>query len=99
MSKKNKVVNVPVETTEQLVSRAMDNISADIVDLQAKKDTALGAFRATASSLASVNEKLDAKIKTMDDLVNLVSSEKETAQKMMADNEAVRKKILDIIGE
>lgn len=99
MSKKNRVVNVPVETTEQLVSRAMDNISADIVDLQAKKDTALGTFRATASSLASVNEKLDAKIKTMDNLVNLVSSEKETAQKMMADNEAVRKKILDIIGE
>lgn len=99
MSKKNKVVNVPVETTEQLVSRAMDNISADIVDLQAKKDTALGAFRATAASLASVNEQLEAKITTMKDLLEIVSTEKETAQKMIADNEIVRKKILDIIGE
>ena len=100
MVKKNKTVTTtPVfESTESLVEKAIDNISADIVKLQSSKESALGIFRSTVNSLEQVNEQLNSKVKVMNDLIDLVTNERTTAEKMIVDNDSVRSKIMDILG-
>lgn len=98
--KKEKDVVVPVvKTTEELLKESTTKLTNDIAHLSAMKDNALSSFRATATKLESINERLSNNIKVIDELVSLVEAEKKNAKKQVADNEAVRKKILDIIGE
>lgn len=100
MAFKKKVTNTPVvETTEQVVAKAVDKLKVDVDRLAAMKDTALSAFRSTANNLASINEQLNGKVNTINDLIKFATEDKANAEKMIADNEAVCKKILDIIGE
>ena len=88
-----------VETTDQIVARAIDNISADIVTLESKKDGVLGVFRATASGLGSINDELIAKTNQLNSIIDFATEEKNNCEKSIKDNEAVRKKILAILGE
>lgn len=99
MFKKKNITPVQIETTEQIVARAIDNLAADLCSLTALKDNALSVFRNTANKLSDINEKLEGKINIINGIIENCTSEKENAEKIVADNEAVRKKILEIIGE
>ena len=98
--KKKKDVVVPVvKTTEELLKESTTKLTSDIAHLSAMKDSALSSFRTTAIKLETINERLNNNIKVIDEMISLVEAEKKNAKKQVADNEAVRKKILDIIGE
>ena len=90
---------VKVETTSDIVNKTISRLSDDIVSLSGLRDDALSHFRSTAVQLATINDKLTDKISVIEELEKVCAEEKTNAQKLVSDNEAVRKKILDIIGE
>ena len=98
MVKKTKKTNVVIETTEQIVANAINSLSGDIATLSSQKESALSSFRSTANQLANINETLSSKVATMEQVINIATEEKDKANQMISDNEATRKKILEIIG-
>lgn len=76
-----------------------DRLYSDITDLKTMKDNALSSFRAVANNLGGINENLKDKVDKLESLISFAKEEKGVAEKMISDNDAVRKKILDIIGE
>lgn len=76
-----------------------DRLYSDITDLKTMKDNALSSFRAVANNLGGINENLKDKVDKLESLISFAKEEKGVAEKMISDNGAVRKKILDIIGE
>ena len=92
----NKVVE---KTTMEIVDDTIIRLSSDVLALNDLKENALSSFRECANSLNGINEELKDKVATLDRLIKFASGEKSMAEKMMNDNESVRKKILDIIGE
>lgn len=95
--KKTKVIAPP--TTQEMIASATKKIESDIVAYSAQKDSALSVFRQTANRLESVNKGLTNSVKDLDTLMNFASKQKKSVEKAIADNEAVRNKILDIIGK
>lgn len=93
-----KKTNVVIETTEQIVANAINSLSGDIATLSSQKESALSSFRSTANQLANINETLSSKVATMEQVINIATEEKDKANQMISDNEATRKKILEIIG-
>lgn len=100
-TKKNKKqkTSIVIQTTEEIVASAINSLSVDVEALSTEKNSALNVFRSTANNLANINEELQSKVNTINQLVGLATAEKDKASQMISDNEAVRKKILDIIGE
>ena len=98
MVKKTKKTNVVIETTEQIVANAINSLSGDIATLSSQKESALSSFRSTANQLANINETLSSKVATMEQVISIATEEKDKANQMISDNEATRKKILEIIG-
>lgn len=92
MSKKN-------VTTEQIVETAMAKISDNITTLGVRRDNALSVFRQTANDLGVINSNLSQNIQEMNRLAQFVNAGIDSATQMVADNEAVRARILEIIGE
>lgn len=70
-----------------------------MASLDARKNKAISVFRQTANELAAINEGLSKSLGTLGQLQAFIASQTESANKMIADNEAVRGRILDIIGE
>ena len=97
---KKKVVPVaPAPTTEQLIEKAVNSVQRDIKCEMAAKDSALSVFRATATKLQNVNNGLEKSIATLNSLMEFATTQKESSEKAISDNEKVIKKILAIIGE
>lgn len=67
--------------------------------LTARKDKALSAFRSTANELAVVNTGLQETANIACEMAEFFSDERAKAELAISDNEAVRKRILEIIGE
>ena len=88
-----------IRTTEEAISAATDRLSSDVKELSIKRDTALSAFRQTATDLDLVNCGLKDRISKFDELAQFIDTQRSTASLMIEDNDAVRKRILDIIGE
>lgn len=87
------------ESAENITINAMERLINDIDCLQNDKEDALSSFRMIANNLADINIHLNQKIQFFDGIVELISAKSKMAHQMVADNEAVRGKILDIIGE
>lgn len=77
----------------------MERLVNDINCLQTDREDALSSFRMTANNLADINIHLNQKIQFFDGIVEQIAAQSKMAKQMVADNEAVRGKILDIIGE
>lgn len=83
------------KSTEKITITAMEQLVNDINCLQSDREDALSSFRMTANNLADINIHLNQKIQFFDGIVEQIT----TQSQMVADNDAVRNKILDIIGE
>lgn len=88
-----------VETQEMLVQRTMSAITNRTTQLTAQKNGALSAFRTAANQLAVVNEGLAETAKVSSEMVAFFAGYQQDTESAIADNEAVRQRILDIIGE
>ena len=64
-----------------------------------QKTTALGIFRDTAENLAAINEDLNKSIINFDNLTKFIMEQKLSAEQMVSDNDKVRNKILEILGD
>lgn len=87
------------KSTEIITINAMEKLVSDITCLQNDRENALSSFRRTAENLASINIHLGQKIQFFDGIVEQITAQSQMAKQMVADNDAVRNKILDIIGE
>lgn len=88
-----------IRTTEEAISAATDRLTSDITTLAGKRDVALSAFRQAATDLDNINSGLRDKINKFNDLAAFIDSQRSTASQIIEDNDKVRKRILDIIGE
>ena len=96
---KKKEEPVVIKTTQEIIDDAVIRLSSDIVKLQDMKECALSSFRSAANNLGGINENLKDKVDKLQSLINFATDKKGEAEKMINDNEAVRQKIIDIIGE
>ena len=83
---------------EQAVS-AVDRIQLEVSDLREERVCALSTFRETANWLGEINEELCQKIDLCETLSSQLHTVMSDMSKQVADNDKVRDKILDIIGD
>lgn len=88
-----------VRTTEEAINAATDRLASNITTLAGKRDVALSAFRQAATDLDNINSGLRDNINKFNDLTAFIDSQRSTALQIIEDNDKVRKRILDIIGE
>ena len=96
---KSKKTQIVVKTTQEIVDDAVIRLSSDIVELQDMKECALSSFRSVANTLGGINENLKDKVDKLESLINFATDKKGQTEKMISDNQAIRQKIIDIIGE
>ena len=83
---------------EQAVG-AVDRIQTEVNDLHEERMSALSTFRETANWLAEINGDLCQRIDLCETLTSQLHTAVDNMSKQVADNDKVRDKILDIIGE
>lgn len=88
-----------VRTTEEAINVATNQLTSEITALADKRDAALGTFRQVAIDLDNINSGLRDKINKLNDLTAFIHSQHSIALQIIEDNDKVRKRILDIIGE
>ena len=88
-----------MSTTEQILSKATAKIATDITSLGTRRSNAISAFRQTADELASINQGLNQALGSLETLQNFITEQTGITNQMISDNDNVRAKILDIIGE
>ena len=86
-------------TTEQILKAATTKLAGDITALSARRDNAVGVFRQTLRELDSVNPGLKSSIEKFDNLTAFINEQKSIAEAKVSDNEKIRAKIVEIIGE
>lgn len=86
-------------TTDQAIALATQSLANDIVGLSEQKEDAISVFRATANQLAAINSTLQIKVGNLNDIAKFIDEQSALANQMIGDNDKVRSKILDIIGE
>lgn len=84
--------------TEQAVT-AIDRLSTEVSDLRDERGLALSSFRETANWLAQINDELGEKAALCGSLIAQLTREQGKISQQCEDNDKVRCKILDIIGE
>lgn len=97
-TKKQVAITTP-PTTEEVIASAKGRILDDIDTFSNQRDSALSVFRQTANKLEAVNKGLTKSVADLDKLKKFAEENKANVEKVISDNEAVRKKILDIIGK
>lgn len=83
---------------EQTVT-AIDRVTTEVNDLREERVMALSSFRDTANWLAKINEDLDSKAALCGSMIGQLQAAQESITRQVEDNDKVRMKILDIIGE
>ena len=86
-------------TTEQVLVTTTAQFAKDITNLTERRQTALSVFRSTAESLEVINADLAKSITNFDELTHFIAEQRAAASQMVSDNDKVRNKILEIIGE
>ncbi len=84
--------------TDQAVT-AVDRITGEVMDLHDQREDVLGCFRCTAERLSELNAELSEKTALCGVLIAQLTQAQENISQQVQDNEKVRGKILDIIGE
>lgn len=85
--------------TSQLVAKATTRLSGDMTNLSASRDNALSSFRATLEEMKAINEETQKVVTELDALQAFISTKKDSALKLISDNEHVSAKITEIIGD
>lgn len=85
-------------TTQQAIDSAVQKLSADIVVLGNQKEDALAGFRGLVSNLETINAVASEKVESLAILAGFIAEQTEAAEQIIADNERVRSKILEILG-
>ena len=88
-----------IQTMEEVFSSALTKLDTDLHSIQAEKDATLSIFRQTATNLENINHRLGTTVDNIENLIDYAQRSKNDVTKMMSDNEAVRSKIIEIIGE
>lgn len=83
---------------EQTVT-AIDRVTTEVNDLREERGMALSSFRDTANWLAKINEDLESKAALCGSMISQLQAAQENISKQAEDNDRVRGKILEIIGE
>lgn len=78
---------------------AVERIRGDVEKLNTRRNNLLADFRHTADGLLQCNEELTAKTALCEELVTQLIESQECMKNQIDDNDRVRAKILDIIGE
>lgn len=86
-------------STDQILNETISKLTIDISKLSVRRSKAVDTFRQTAEDLQSVNDGLKVSIDSFDRLRAFIEDKRSEAERMISDNENVRKKIFDIIGE
>ena len=86
-------------TLAEQTTEAVDRLSIEVGDLHFERLDALSTFRETANWLAQINEDLGQKSALCGTLMAQMARVQEHISQEVADNDKVRMKILDIIGE
>ena len=86
-------------TLVEQTTEAVDRLSAEVGGLHLERNYALSTFRETANWLAQINEELGQKSALCGTLMTQMKTVQESISKQVEDNDKVRGKILDIIGE
>lgn len=87
------------KSTEQVLTETTSQLAKDIAGLSDRRRIALGIFRDTAENLAAINEDLNKSITNFDNLTQFIMEQKLSAEQMVSDNDKVRNKILEILGD
>ena len=87
------------KSTEQVLTETTSQLAKDIAGLSDRRRPALGIFRDTAENLAAINEDLNKSITNFDNLTKFIMEQKLSAEQMVSDNDKVRNKILEILGD
>lgn len=85
-------------TTQQAIDSAVQKLSADIAVLGNQKEDALAGFRGLVSNLETINATASEKVESLAILAGFIAEQTEAAEQIIADNERVRSKILEILG-
>lgn len=86
-------------TSEQAISIVTTKLAGDISNLSTQQTKAVNTFRETVNELEANNVALRTSVENFNNLMSFIQEKKAEAERMIANNESVRQKILDIIGE
>lgn len=86
-------------TSEQAISIVTTKLAGDISNLSTQQTKAVNTFRETVDELEANNVALRTSVENFNNLMSFIQEKKTEAERMIANNESVRQKILDIIGE
>ena len=92
-------MKVSRERTSAVMNKAMSRVVKDVHALSQRKENAVSAFRAAANNLAQINNELQDEVMYIKQLAAFAAEKEAEAERMIADNDAVRGKIIDLIGE
>ena len=93
------MIKMVFSDTSQLVAKATTKLSGDMTNLSARRDNALSSFRATLEEMKAINAETQKVVTELDALQAFISSQKDSAMKLISDNEHVSAKITEIIGD
>lgn len=96
---KGEGMKVSRERTNAVMNKAMNRVVKDVHALSQRKENAVSAFRAAANNLAQINNELQDEVAYIKQLAAFAAEKEAEAERMIADNDAVRGKIIDLIGE
>lgn len=88
-----------VETTEVVAEKVVKALTVNSENLTKRRDEAISGFRFAANELAEVNIGLAENAALAKKMADFFNDCVEGANKQISDNDAVRKRILEIIGE
>ena len=86
-------------TTRQMTEAALAKREGDIGALKAKSRNALAMFQTMKDQLDKSTAGLEEIVIDLNDQIEALTAQKEAAEKLIADNNTIRQKIVDIIGE
>ncbi len=87
------------KTTKAMISQMTTRLAGDINTLSTQRENAVSTFRRTANELETINTNLRQNIAEFDELMKFISEQRGSAEQMVSDNERVKGKILEIIGD
>lgn len=85
--------------TSNIGARFRRKFAANLDTLSTRRDFALSSFRTVVQELADVNRGLEQQEQLASETAAAMSQQADSIRRQIQDNELIRSKILDIIGE
>ena len=87
------------KTAQQAFNTFNTRLDSDITKLTAQKNASLNVFRNTITKIDASNAELSAVIENLTAYKNYIEGQIANAQNLMNENNTVRAKIVEIVGE